>query len=233
MHMQGHRGTSGRRLALALSALTLASCIPGASAAESMVAAPQAQRIAAEPRGLKTAMLAGGCFWGVEAVFSHVKGVTSVVSGYHGGTQRSATYALVSSGMTDHVEAVRITYDPAVIRYDQLLRIFFAVVADPTLKDRQGPDSGPQYDAQVIPISAEQSAVAKAYLAQLKASGKWTRPIVTPVVRAQAFYPAEAYHQDFAARNPDHGYIRRWDRPKVEALQRMFPGVWSSRFQRG
>lgn len=233
MHMQEHRVRLRQRVALAICALTLASCIPGASAAESMVVAPQAQRIAKETRGLKTAVLAGGCFWGAEAVFSHVKGVSSVVSGYHGGTERSATYALVSSGMTDHVEAVRITYDPAVIRYDQLLRIFFSVVADPTLKDRQGPDSGPQYDAQIIPISAEQLAVAKDYLAQLRASGRWSRPIVTPVVRAQAFYPAEAYHQDFAARNPDHSYIRRWDRPKLQALQRMFPGVWSPRFQRG
>jgi peptide-methionine (S)-S-oxide reductase len=233
MAAQGQRVTPGKRVALTICALALASCVPDAGAAQSTSAAPQAQRVAAETRGMKTAVLAGGCFWGVEAVFSHVKGVTSVVSGYHGGPQRSATYELVSSGMTDHVEAVRITYDPAIIRYDQLLRIFFSVVADPTLKDRQGPDSGPQYDAQVIPASAEQLAVAKAYLAQLKASGQWSRPIVTPVVRAQAFYPAEAYHQDFAARNPDHSYVRRWDRPKVRALQRMFPGVWSPRFKRG
>lgn len=233
MGVQAHQGGLRRRMALGFCALTLPACVPGASAAEAMQAAPQAQRVAAEPRGLRTAVLAGGCFWGVEAVFSHVKGVSSVVSGYHGGTERSATYALVSSGMTDHVEAVRITYDPAVIRYDQLLRIFFSVVADPTLKDRQGPDRGPQYDAQVIPASAEQLTVAKAYLAQLKASGQWSRPIVTPVVRAQAFYPAEAYHQDFAGRNPDHSYIRRWDRPKVEALRQMYPGVWSPRFKRG
>lgn len=221
------------RVLLCFFPFALAACVPGASAAESIVAAPAAQRAAQEAPGLKTAIFAGGCFWGVEAVFSHVKGVTSAVSGYHGGTERSATYDLVSSGMTGHVEAVRVTYDPKVIRYDQLLRIFFSVAADPTLKDRQGPDSGPQYDAQIVPASAEQLAVAKAYLAQLKAGGLWPRPIVTPVVRARAFYPAEAYHQDFAARNPQHSYIRRWDQPKVEALRRLYPGVFSATFRRG
>lgn len=197
------------------------------------IAAPAAQRVAKEAPGLKTAIFAGGCFWGVEGVFSHVKGVQSAVSGCHGGTARSARYDLVSSGVTDHVEAVKVTYDPKVIRYDQLLRIFFSVVADPTLKNRQGPDSGPHYNAELVPLSDEQRAVTAAYLAQMKASGKWLRPIVTPVVRAQAFYPAEAYHQDFAAKNPHHSYIRRWDKPKIDALKRLYPGVFSATFQRG
>ena len=217
---------------LASLSLVLAACAPSAQAAESVVASPMADRTAKEA-GLKTAIFAGGCFWGVEAVFSHVNGVKSAVSGYHGGTERSAKYDIVSSGVTDHVEAVRVIYDPSVIRYDQLLRIFFSVVADPTLKDRQGPDSGAHYNAEIIPQSAEQRAVAQAYLAQLKASGKWSRPIVTPVVRAQSFYPAEAYHQDFAAKNPRHRYIQRWDKPKVEALKRLYPGVYSATFQRG
>ncbi|GMM91923.1 peptide-methionine (S)-S-oxide reductase MsrA [Qipengyuania sp. MTN3-11] len=217
-------------LAAGALALSLGAC-QQAVAAENIVEAPSAQRTAKES-GLKTAIFAGGCFWGVEAVFSHTKGVTSAVSGYHGGTERQADYDLVSSGVTDHVEAVRVTYDPTVIRYDQLLRIFFSVVADPTLKNRQGPDRGAQYDAKLIPTSAEQLAVAKAYLSQIKASGKWDRPIVTDVVRAQAFYPAETYHQDFAAKNPRHGYIVRWDAPKVAALKRLFPGVYSASFRR-
>ncbi|UVI40725.1 peptide-methionine (S)-S-oxide reductase MsrA [Qipengyuania spongiae] len=221
------------RTALCAGALALVSAgCQQAVAAESVVAAPSAKRAAKESAGLKTAIFAGGCFWGVEGVFSHVKGVTSAVSGYHGGTERQASYDIVSSGVTDHVEAVKVTYDPKVIRYDQLLRIFFSVVADPTLKNRQGPDRGAQYDAKLIPTSAEQLTVAKAYLAQMKGSGKWSGPIVTDIVRAQAFYPAETHHQDFAAKNPSHGYIQRWDAPKIAALKRLYPGVYSASFQR-
>ena len=217
--------------ALAAASLALSGCAFDALAAENIVNAPSAERTSKE-KGLQTAIFAGGCFWGVEAVFSHVKGVKSAVSGYHGGTERQADYKLVSSGITDHVEAVKVTYDPSQIRYDQLLRIFFAVVADPTLKDRQGPDRGAHYNAEIIPVTAEQRAVAAAYLKQMKASGKWDRPIVTPIVRAQAFYPAETYHQDFAAKNPKHGYIVQWDAPKVAALKRLYPGVYSPTFQR-
>ena len=221
----------GRGLFLAVAlALSGASCTAPA-AAEIAYAAPAAKR-ASQESGLKTAIFAGGCFWGVEAVFSHVKGVTSAVSGYHGGTARSASYDLVSSGVTDHAEAVRVTYDPKIVRYDQLLRVFFSVIADPTLKNRQGPDVGAHYRAALIPMSAEQNAVAKAYLAQMKASGVWKAPIVTGIERAQAFYPAEAYHQDFAAKNPNHGYIRRWDAPKVAALKRMYPALYRPAFQR-
>ena len=220
-------------LFLAAGALTLTgACQQPALAAEKVVEAPAAARTAKEGKGLKTAIFAGGCFWGVEAVFSHTKGVTSAVSGYHGGTKRQADYKLVSSGLTDHVEAVKVTYDPNVIRYDQLLRIFFSVVIDPTLKDRQGPDRGPHYNAELIPVSAEQRAVASAYLAQLKKSGKWDRPIVTSIEPARTFYAAEDYHQDFAAKNPRHGYIVRWDAPKVAALKRLYPGVYRAEFKR-
>ncbi len=214
---------------LAAGSLALSACA-GPALAEEPVAAPAATRIAKEPAGLKTAIFAGGCFWGVEAVFSHVKGVKGAVSGYHGGTQKSATYDLVSSGITDHAEAVKITYDPAVVRYDQLLRILFSVVADPTLKNRQGPDTGTQYRAAIVPTNTEQAAVAKAYLAQMGKSGVWAKPIVTRIEPFKAFYPAEAYHQDFMLKNPRHGYIQRWDAPKVAALKRMYPGVYRANF---
>ena len=217
-------------LAAAL-ALGAAACQQPAIAAEAVVEAPQAKRVAKEGSGLKTAIFAGGCFWGVEGVFSHVKGVKSAVSGYHGGTERQADYKLVSSGITDHAEAVKVTYDPKVIRYDQLLRIFFSVVTDPTQLNRQGPDTGAQYRNALVPMSAEQNAVAKAYLAQLKAAKLWDKPIVTRIERAQAFYPAETYHQDFMLKNPRHGYIVRWDAPKVRALKAMYPGVYTASFQ--
>ena len=220
-------------LFLAAAALVATSaCQQPAIAAENVVEAPAAARKANEGKGLKTAVLAGGCFWGVEAVFSHTKGVTSAISGYHGGTSRQAKYKLVSSGVTDHVEAVKVTYDPSVVRYDELLRIFFSVVIDPTLKNRQGPDRGAHYNAEIIPVSAEQRAVARAYLAQLKKSGLWDRPIVTSIEPARSFYAAETYHQDFAAKNPRHGYIVRWDAPKVAALKRLYPSLYRAEFRR-
>ena len=213
-------------------ALAVSACQQPAHAGERIVRAPVAERTAKEGTGLKTAIFAGGCFWGVEAVFSHTEGVTSAVSGYHGGTKRQASYKLVSSGITDHVEAVKVTYDPSVIRYDQLLRIFFSVIADPTLKNRQGPDRGAHYNAELVPLSKEQRAVATAYLSQMKASGKWDAPIVTDIVAPRQFYAAEDYHQDFAAKNPRHPYIQRWDAPKVAGLKRLYPGVYRSTFKR-
>ena len=221
------------RLLLAAAALAASACQGPAVAAEKVVEAPAAQRTAKEGSGLKTAIFAGGCFWGVEAVFSHTKGVKSAVSGYHGGTKAEADYDKVSAGTTGHREAVKVVYDPSVVRYDQLLRIFFSVVADPTLKNNQGPDHGPQYDAALVPMSEEQRAVATAYLAQMKKSGKWDRPIVTGVVRAQAFYPAEEYHQDFARKNPNHRYIQAWDAPKVAAFKRLYPALYRATFQTG
>lgn len=222
-----------RGLAFSIVLALAAICQPvAASAGEVDVLAPAAARQSKEAPGLKTAVFAGGCFWGVEGVFSHVQGVTSVLTGYHGGTARSATYELVSTGLTDHAEAVQVTYDPAVVRYDQLVRIFFSVVADPTLKNRQGPDVGSHYRSAIVPMNAEQAAVAKAYLAQLGKSGLWSKPIVTRIEAYKAFYPAEAYHQDFMANNPRHGYIVRWDAPKVAALKAMFPTLYRASFLR-
>ncbi|WP_336985371.1 peptide-methionine (S)-S-oxide reductase MsrA [Altererythrobacter aquiaggeris] len=214
-------------------ALALSACQQNdAVAAENVVRAPVAERTAKEAGGLKTAVFAGGCFWGVEAVFSHTKGVTSAVSGYHGGSAATATYARTNTGVTGHAEAVRVTYDPAVIRYDQLLQIFFSVVADPTSKNRQGPDVGSQYRAALVPLNAEQRLVAGAYLKQMQASGKWQRPVVTEIETYRKFYPAETYHQDFAVKNPDHRYIQRWDKPKVAALKRLYPSAYRAGFQR-
>lgn len=220
-----------RRLAALLAAASLAlSACAGPAIAEEPVNAPVAKRLAKEEKGLKTAVFAGGCFWGVEGVFSHVKGVTGAVSGFHGGTRAGAKYEIVVSGVTDHAEAVLVTYDPAVVRYDELLRIFFSVVADPTLKNRQGPDVGAHYRSAIVPMNAEQEAVARAYLAQLGTSGLWSKPIVTRIEPYKAFYPAEAYHQDFMLKNPRHGYIVRWDAPKVAALKTMFPGLYRASF---
>lgn len=222
------------RIAVLLAAGTLAltACAGPAIAAEEPVNAPAATRVAKEGAGLKTAIFAGGCFWGVEGVFSHVKGVKSAVSGFHGGNAASAKYDIITSGVTDHAESVKVTYDPAVIRYDQLLRIFFSVVADPTLKNRQGPDVGSHYRSAIVPMNAEQAAVAKAYIAQLGKAGLWKKPIVTKIEAYKAFYPAEAYHQDFMANNPRHGYITRWDAPKVAALKTMFPNFYRASFLR-
>lgn len=199
---------------------------------EGAMATPPAAVEAREAPGRKQAIFAGGCFWGIEAVFSHLKGVTSVVSGYHGGEKQDAIYDVVGTGRTGHAEAVRVTYDPAVIRYDQLLRVFFAVGANPTQLNYQGPDKGPQYRNALVPLGVEQKRVAAGYLAQLRRLDLWKKPIVTGVEPYRAFYPAEAYHQDFADRNPDHGYIKRWDVPKLRALKALFPDLYKPDFTR-
>lgn len=224
--------------ALLGAALILSACQQAADAAERTVNAPAARRIAHEipEKGAKTlrvALFAGGCFWGVEGVFSHVKGVRSAVSGYHGGRAADGTYAAVSSGKTGHAEAVRVVYDPAQVRYDQLLQIFFSVVADPTTVNSQGPDHGTQYRSALVPLDAEQAAVASAYLAQLRGSGLWSRPLATRIEPYRRFVPAEAEHQDFMVRNPHNGYIERWDAPKVAALKAAFPALYRDAFVRG
>ena len=213
---------------LGVSALSLTAT--GASA--EVFDAPTATRHANE-QGLQTAIFAGGCFWGVEAVFSHTRGVTSAVSGYHGGTAADANYDRVSGGYTRHAEAVRVVYDPSVVRYDQLLEIMFSVVADPTLRNRQGPDRGSQYRAAIVPLNGEQRAVAQSYIRQMSRSNEWSDPIVVQIEAPRRFYEAEAYHQDFANRNPSHGYILRWDAPKLRALQANFPSLYRSRFRTG
>jgi peptide-methionine (S)-S-oxide reductase len=217
--------------ALAVITLALSACSGPVMAAEEPVNAPAAKLVAKE-EGLQTAIFAGGCFWGVEGVFSHVKGVKSATSGYHGGSAATASYDRITAGGTAHAESVRITYDPAQVRYDELLRIFFSVVADPTLKNRQGPDIGAHYRSALVPTTAEQKKVAAAYLAQLEAAKLWPRPVVTRIEPLRKFYPAEGYHQDFMAKNPRHGYIQRWDKPKVEALQAMFPAQYRAAFLR-
>lgn len=221
-----------RMLMVALAAAAATSCLQPAQA-EAVVSAPEAVIKANEGKGLKTAVFAGGCFWGVEAVFSHVKGVSSVVSGYEGGKRADAHYPTVSSGTTDHAEAVRITYDPGIVRYDQLLQVFFGVASDPTQLNQQYPDTGTQYRNAIVPQSPEQTRVTAGYLAQLKALKLWKRPIVTAVEPNRGFFAAEDYHQDFALINPDHGYIRKWDAPKVAALKQVFPLMWKPAFTRG
>lgn len=225
------RGLSG----LGAVALVLA-VVPGLVAcqapaqAETAVTVPPARVTASEQGTSKVALLAGGCYWGMEAVFSHIKGVHSVVSGFEGGSKANAHYERVSDGDTGHAESVRITYDPRVIRYDQLLQVFFSVASDPTQLNRQGPDTGTQYRNAIVPLSPEQARVAKAYLEQLRAANPWRRPIVTVLEPDRGFFPAEDYHQDFALKNPDHPYIRYWDVPKVAALQRAFPALWKPVF---
>ncbi|HWU03733.1 MAG TPA: peptide-methionine (S)-S-oxide reductase MsrA [Novosphingobium sp.] len=207
--------------------------LPAAAiAAQADIDVPPAASPAQEAPGPRQAIFAGGCFWGVEAVFSHVKGVSSAVSGYHGGNSANANYDAVSAGGTDHAESVRVTYDPAVVRYDQLLQIFFSVIVDPTQRDRQGPDVGHQYRSALVPLSPEQKRVGQAYLAQLGAAHVWPRPIATRIETYRGFFPAEAYHQDFMAKNPRHPYILFWDVPKVAALQRLFPALYKADFTR-
>ena len=176
-----------------------------------------------------TAIIAGGCFWGVQGVYQHVEGVTSAVSGYAGGQAQTANYDAVGSGSTGHAEAVKISYDPSKVSYGTLLRIFFAVVADPTTLNRQGPDRGSQYRTAIFPTTPQQKAVAEAYIAQLRAAKLWKAPIVTKVERPSRFYPAEKYHQDFLIRKPDYPYIVYNDLPKVEALRVAFPNHFQQR----
>ena len=178
------------------------------------------------PRGAgktETAVLAGGCFWGVEGVFESLKGVSSVVSGYSGGKANTAHYEMVSTGTTGHAESVRITYDPSQISYGQLLKVYFSVAHDPTEKNRQGPDWGTQYRSEIFYANDEQKRVAEAYIQQLDAAKVYKKPIVTLVEPLQAFYPAEEHHQHFMARNPDYPYIVYNDAPKVKHLYKEFP----------
>ncbi len=172
----------------------------------------------------EVAVLAGGCFWGLEAVFEQLKGVESVVSGYAGGTRETATYDQVTTERTGHAEAIRIVYNPAQISYGTLLRIYFSVAHNPTELNRQGPDTGPSYRSAIFAQSPDQARIARAYIAQLSAARSFNRPIVTRMESGN-FYPAETYHQDFARKNPRHGYIVRFDAPKVAALRSGYPSL--------
>jgi peptide-methionine (S)-S-oxide reductase len=207
----------------------VASCAPvadGGTAAHTAVPVPKVDAPLASRSGNATAVLAGGCFWGMQWVFEHVPGVVNVTSGYSGGAATTAAYGQVSEGDTGHAEAVRITYDPSRVTYGQLLRVYFSVATDPTELDRQGPDTGTQYRGVVFYADPEQQEVAKAYIAQLGAAHVFARPIVTQLVPLKAFYPAENYHQDYARLHPDALYIAINDAPKVAALQRELPDLY-------
>lgn len=207
----------------------VAACAPVTNngvVAHAAVPAPRIDAPLAKHSGKATAVLAGGCFWGLQWVFEHVPGVTNVTSGYSGGVAATATYEQVSDGNTGHAETVRIAYDPSKVTYGQLLRVYFSVATDPTELNRQGPDTGTQYRGVIFYANAEQEKIAKDYVAQLGASHAFAAPIVTQIVPFKAFYPAEDYHQDYARLNPDALYIAINDAPKVVALQRALPKLY-------
>ena len=191
--------------------------------------APAVDAAIASAKGEQTAVVAGGCFWGIQAVFQHVKGVISATSGYSGGSAQTAEYESVSTGETGHAESVRIVYDPSQITYGRLLQIFFSVAHDPTQLNRQGPDEGTQYRSVIFYSNDEQKRIAEAYVAQLDHAEIFVHHIVTQVVRLKAFYPAEAYHQDYAARHPDNPYIVYNDAPKVTHLRQQFPDLYKDK----
>jgi len=200
--------------------------LSSASLAEKAVVIPAPKLDEVATQGTQTAIFAGGCFWGVQGVFQHVRGVVSATSGYAGGTATDATYDSVSSGATGHAEAVQIVYDPAKVSYGDLLHIFFSVVADPTTLNFQGPDHGPQYRSAIFASNATQAQIARAYIADLDAAHVFGAPIVTAVEGKAAFFAAEDYHQDFLTLNPNYPYIAINDLPKVADLQRLFPEAW-------
>jgi len=210
-----------RRILGVLAVLLLAS--GAAPAAETVTAVPAPALDETPGAASEVAVLAGGCFWGVQGVFQHVEGVTQAVSGYAGGARDTAEYETVSTGKTGHAESVRIAYDPHRITYGRLLQIYFSVAHDPTQLDRQGPDRGTQYRSAIFPQNAEQARIAKAYIAQLDAAKAFPGPIVTKVEPGKEFYPAEAYHQNYLTLHPSQPYIAINDLPKVEALKRLFP----------
>ncbi|HEY2020790.1 peptide-methionine (S)-S-oxide reductase MsrA [Paraburkholderia sp.] len=208
-------------VAVAASVFAVQRFANSAEAAVKVPAAVQDEKIGATHS--ETAVFAGGCFWGVQGVFQHVRGVEQVAAGYTGGAAGTAQYETVSDGDTGHAESVQITYDPTQITYGQLLQIFFSVVQDPTELNYQGPDHGTQYRSAIFPANPQQRAIAQAYITQLDNAHVFSAPIVTRVEAFKGFYPAEGYHQNFLALHPDYPYIVVNDLPKVKALQRMYP----------
>ena len=204
--------------ALAITALAVAPL----RAAEDAVVIPAPAVDARASDGIQTAVLAGGCFWGVQGVFQHTSGVINAVSGYAGGSKATADYTMVSTGSTGHAEAVEIKYDPKKISYGKILQIFFSVAHDPTQLNRQGPDSGPQYRSAIFTANDEQKKVADAYIVQLNAAKVYKKPIVTKLGPLESFYPAEAYHQDYLTLHPNQPYIAYNDLPKIENLKKLF-----------
>jgi peptide-methionine (S)-S-oxide reductase len=219
-------------LSAAFAILLAAGCVAGtasAAGAGRLVPPPAVDESAASTRTSEVAVVAGGCFWGVQGVYQHVKGVTSAVSGYAGGAERTAEYEMVGTGRTGHAESVRIVFDPRVISYGRVLQIFFSVAHDPTELNRQGPDDGPQYRSTIFAGSADQARVAKAYIQQLNDARVFGAPVVTTVEEGRDFYRAEPYHQDFLERNPTYPYIVINDLPKVADLKRLFPDVYRAK----
>ncbi|AUT47919.1 peptide-methionine (S)-S-oxide reductase MsrA [Achromobacter sp. AONIH1] len=215
---------------LLTAACALAATLPGiAASAETAVLIPPPAQDAPAGVAQEKAVLAGGCFWGVQAVFQHVKGVSSAVSGYAGGQASTANYDTVSGGRSGHAEAVEITYDPAQVSYGQLLQIYFSVAHDPTQLNRQGPDTGTQYRSAVFPASDGQRQVAEAYIAQLNRAGVYGKPMATTIEPLKAFYRAEDYHQDYLVRHPYSMYIMVNDVPKVENLAKVFPARYQDK----
>jgi len=222
--------TSVFRVALLFSMLLLAlvACNAGSGPAAVVPVAAMDSPLA-KTAGQQTAVVAGGCFWGIQAVFQHTKGVLKATSGYSGGTVKNPGYEQVSTGETGHAESVQITYDPSQITYGQLLRVFFSVAHDPTELNRQGPDEGTQYRSAIFYANEEQKKIAEAYVAQLDGAKIFPHRIVTQVLQLQAFYPAEAYHQDYYERHPESPYIIYNDKPKVANLKKELPDFYKNR----
>ena len=214
--------------AILLSVIAIAAC-SSATASATTIPDPALDAPLAKAKGEQTAVLAGGCFWGVEAVFEHVKGVTDVRSGYSGGSTKTAQYEEVGTGETGHAESVQITYDPSQVSYGQLLKVFFSVAHDPTELNRQGPDTGTQYRSAIFYANDEQKRIAQAYIEQLNRAKVFSRPIVTQVAALKSFSEAEAYHQDYLANHPDEPYIVINDTPKVENLRKQLPGLYKTK----
>jgi peptide-methionine (S)-S-oxide reductase len=218
---------SMRMAAMLLTVLAITVACRAGSGATAAVPAPAVDQSKVEAKGKETAVVAGGCFWGIQSVFSHVKGVRSATSGYAGGTVKNPDYEQVSSGRTGHAESVQIVYDPSKVTYGELLRVFFSVALDPTEVDRQGPDEGTQYRSVIFYSNDEQKRIAEAYIAQLDQAKVFPRKIMTQVVPLQAFYQAEAYHQNYAEIHPNDPYIMYNDAPKVANLKKEFPEMYS------
>jgi peptide-methionine (S)-S-oxide reductase len=214
---------------LALTALLGTTACNAKASPAAAVPAPELDAPKAGVPGRQTAVVAGGCFWGVQAVFQHVKGVISATSGYSGGSEKNAHYDIVSTGETGHAESVQIVFDPSLITYGELLHVFFSVAHDPTQLNRQGPDEGTQYRSVIFYNSDEQKRIAETYIAQLNKAKVFSRPIRTQVVALTAFYPAEAYHQNYAANHPHQPYIAINDAPKVEHLRHEFPNLYTEK----
>jgi peptide-methionine (S)-S-oxide reductase len=219
---------SVRMLAMILTVLAGAMACQ-ANGASGVVPAPVVDEAKAAAPAKETAVVAGGCFWGIQAVFQHVKGVVSATSGYSGGKLKNPDYETVSSGATGHAESVQIVYDPAQVTYGELLRVFFSVAHDPTELNRQGPDEGTQYRSVIFYGNEEQKKIAEAYIAQLEAAKVYRHKIVTQVVALQAFYPAEKYHQNYAEIHPNDTYIMFNDAPKVANLRKEFPEIYTGK----